>query len=325
MKAIIAEIHTMLTPMLVQYLVGLCCLRWDQEVIDVTLGDMVLDSAAGKERDVDVTVTVAESPNIIRAFKAYEVKREKDPLDVTIVEQLSLKLLDMPKVTHRAIVSASGFTRGAEKKAAHHGVELYTIKPWTRPIQEQFPNLNMQGVPQVSFKASQVLLIWTQYSFRVDTFPAVDATVQSRDRLFGQNSKPHHHYATLEAYNQELLLRSTEMLVPLQSAATISIGSSWPYSHTLNTAEDEVYIDVADKLVRIESVTIEGLLLWEKAEDPEYYVIESVPGGETFAGAIIAAGVREGSMWGCPDLTDSGLGFKRKEPHEEDTSRWCAT
>lgn len=50
-----------LAPMLVQYLVGLCCLRWDQDAIDVTIGDMVLDAAADKDRDVDVTVTVAET------------------------------------------------------------------------------------------------------------------------------------------------------------------------------------------------------------------------------------------------------------------------
>ena len=50
-----------LTPMLLQYLVGLCCLRWDPGAVDVTIGDMVLDTAAGKERDVDVT---APLPNL---------------------------------------------------------------------------------------------------------------------------------------------------------------------------------------------------------------------------------------------------------------------
>ena len=96
-----------LTPMLVQYLVGLCCLRWDPEAIDVTIGDMVLDEAADKERDVDVTVTVAESDGTKSAFKAYEVKREGSPLDVADVEALCLKLLDMPSISHRAIVSSS--------------------------------------------------------------------------------------------------------------------------------------------------------------------------------------------------------------------------
>ena len=34
---------TMMTPMLVQYLVGLCCLRNDPDAVDVTVGDLVLD------------------------------------------------------------------------------------------------------------------------------------------------------------------------------------------------------------------------------------------------------------------------------------------
>ena len=138
-----------LSPMLVQYLVGLCCLKWDPNAVDVVIGDMVLDSAAGKLRDVDVTVTISEGGNVTHAFKAYEVKHEGAPLDVTIVEQLCLKLLDMPSVTHRAIVSASGFTSGAQSKAARHGVTLYGLRPWTRPLQEQFPALTMRGTAKV--------------------------------------------------------------------------------------------------------------------------------------------------------------------------------
>jgi hypothetical protein len=46
--------------MLVQYLVGLCALKWDANAVDVdvTLGDMVPDEAAGSSRDVDVAVKV---------------------------------------------------------------------------------------------------------------------------------------------------------------------------------------------------------------------------------------------------------------------------
>src|SRR5437868_1805442 len=100
----------MLTPMLVQYLVGLCCLRRNPDAVDVTIGNLVLDTAADKARDVDITVTVPDADGSMRAFKAYEVKREGEPLDVSKVEQLCIKLRDMPSITHRAIVSASGFT-----------------------------------------------------------------------------------------------------------------------------------------------------------------------------------------------------------------------
>jgi hypothetical protein len=39
----------MLTPMMTQYLVGLCCLRHDPEAIDITIGDLVYDFAAEKK------------------------------------------------------------------------------------------------------------------------------------------------------------------------------------------------------------------------------------------------------------------------------------
>ena len=137
----------MLTPMMVQYLVGLCCLRHDPDAIEVAVGDMVMDDAAGKERDVDVTVTLTGDDGEITAFKASEVKHERKALDVTVVEQLIQKLSDMPKITHKAIFSTSGYTDGACSKASSHGVELYTLKPWDRPISLDFPDFPGVGTP----------------------------------------------------------------------------------------------------------------------------------------------------------------------------------
>src|SRR5262249_49152316 len=107
--------------------------------VDVTVGDLVLDEAANKHRDVDITVTLQEDDRTVRAFKAYEVKRESDALDVATVEGLCMKLRDMPAVTQRAIVLASGFTDGAIEKGTKHGVELFVFKAWTEGFGEQFP------------------------------------------------------------------------------------------------------------------------------------------------------------------------------------------
>ena len=305
----------MLTPMLVQYLVGLCCLQWDPDAIDVTLGDMALDSASGKYRDVDVTVTVAEGPGVTRAFKAYEVKRESAALDVVDVEQLCLKLLDMPTVTHRAIISASEFTKAAQAKAAHHGVELYAMRPWSHPIEEQFPALEMGGLPQECFPLSQTLLFWLQPQFKLIAPEAPQSfTVQPEDTLFTAEAKPHPRFPTFAAYRDELQLRSTEILFTLEPAATvlrtfptvppdagggIAAGPAWPHTHTLDVGRDNVHINVADQLVRLETVTINGHLQWQKTDEkPMYYVVERVPDGDAFAGAIVAMGVREGDMFG---------------------------
>ena len=70
----------------------------------------------GKNRDVDVTVTVQSENGEVTVFKAAEVKHEGRPLDVGPVEQLCLKLADMPKVTHKSIFYSSGYTDGAISK-----------------------------------------------------------------------------------------------------------------------------------------------------------------------------------------------------------------
>jgi hypothetical protein len=319
----------LLTPMLVQYLVGLCCLKWDPDAVDVTIGDMVYDPAADKERDVDITVTVVEPGGSVHAFKAYEVKRERKPLDVADVEQLCIKLIDMPSVTHRAIVSASGYTAAAQRKAARHGINLYEIRPWTRPLQEQFPALTMNGTPEECFPMSSTLLCWVHQQLAVVAPEAKAAfPIQPDTPLLDASSNPHSKYATFGQYEQQLLLRSTQILLPLEPAVTVfrtfpiphhvpnggvPAGPAWPHTHTLDTVSDSVHIDTGHGVHRIDQVTISGHLQYQRSDDnPLYYVIDQVPGGEAFAGALIAQGKSEGNMTALvfsPMTRDIGIHF----------------
>lgn len=302
-----------LSPMLVQYLVGLCCLKWDPDAVDVTIGDMVYDAGADKGRDVDVTVTIKEGGQVTQAFKAYEVKREGQPLDVVTTEQLCMKLLDMPNLTHRAIVSASGFTDGARAKALNHGVELYALQPWLKPLKEQFPLLGMEGTIEECFPASQILLCWTQPQLSLGVPSAkVAFQVQSDDGLFNAKGKIHPRYKKFEGYKEEILLRSTEILYLLEPASSISrtfpipfsapkgeisAGPAWPHTHTLDVSADDVYVETGSARCRLDLVTISGFLQWQRSKDAfHYHVIERVPGGEAFAGALVSTNHRKGQM-----------------------------
>jgi hypothetical protein len=299
--------------MLVQYLVGLCCLRWDPDAIDVTVGDMVFDEAAEKERDVDVTVTVAASDGTKSAFKAYEVKREGSPLDVADVEALCLKLLDMPSISYRAIVSSSGFTAGAQAKAAHHDIDLFVLRPWTRPLEEQFPVLTMRGTADECFPMSQILLHWRMPKYALIARNAKGPfNVEPAAPLFDAAGNVHSKYRTFGKYQQELLLRSTEILFPIEPAFSVgrtfpvpffapegetAAGPAWPHTHTLDVASDDVHVQTDHGLCRLDVVTITGLLRWERsATRGQYYVMERVPGGDAFAAALIATEFREGHM-----------------------------
>jgi hypothetical protein len=306
----------MLTPMLVQYLVGLCCLRRHPTAVDITIGDMVLDKSVEKDRDVDITVTLEETPGVIRAFKAYEVKKEKTPLDVTEVEQLCMKLHDMPSVTYKAIVSSSGFTAPAQKKARHHGVELFSMQPWVGRLEDDFPELGMSGIPQECLQyGGQMLLYWIGPNLQLTTPSHPGAySVEAGDPILLMNGNPHPKYATFDDYRRDLLARSTGILYNLEPAisvlrifpaqrtdasSTISVTPPWPHTHSIDTAKDDAHIRVDGSVHKIETVTINGHLQWQRKDTvPEYLLLKNQLDGKPFASAMVALGQRENEMIG---------------------------
>lgn len=317
--------------MLVQYLVGLCCLRWEPDAVDVIIGDMVCDAGAEKARDVDVTVTVSKGGEPSYAFKAYEVKRERAPLDVAAVEQLCMKLLDMSSFTHRAVVSSSGYTPGAQVKAAHHGVDLYALREWTRPLQEQFPELPTQRTAAECFPMEKCLLCWPTCQLSLVAREAIgNFSVQDGDQVFDSKGSPHARFANFGAYKHELVLRSTEILCAIEPAASVMrtfpvplsaphgevpAGPAWPHTHTLDVSGDGVYVRTPSRLHKLDVVTINGLLQWQRSTlKPLYYIIERVSDGTAFAGALISKDLREGQMT-ClvfsPKTRDIGIHFVR--------------
>jgi hypothetical protein len=120
----------MLTPADVHYIVGFLSLSAGPENVEIELGDLVYDEASRTRRDVDVTITCRNTEGALTAFKGCEVKAHKRRLGSEHVEQLAQKLADMPAITNRAIVSASGFSKPAIRKADYHGIDLYELKDW---------------------------------------------------------------------------------------------------------------------------------------------------------------------------------------------------
>jgi hypothetical protein len=306
----------MLTPMQVQYLVALCCRKREPEAIDIIVGDMVEDPAAEKERDVDVTVTIRESDGSLTAFMAYEVKREGEPLDVVAVEQLCAKLGDMTSITHRSIVSSSGYTGPAIKKAKAHNVGLFTWKPWTKPLSEQFPKFPDTGTPAEYLAGFQsTLLYWIRHKLHLVCSEGPSSfTWDGTTRIVGEGGGPHKDFRTMAEYQDALLLRSTETLFLLEPAQTIhrtypilaTVGDdafqsspAWPHTHTIDISADQVLLNLESGPTRAVTATISGFLQWRRRKrTPEFYIMESVPSGEIFAAAAVADyGAGDGRMF----------------------------
>ena len=121
----------MLTPNEIHFLVGILTRVSRPEGVEIELGSMVYDEAAQEKRDVDVTVKSTNSDGVVAAFDGIEVKRHTRALDVAQVEQLCKKLNDMPEITHRSIVSASGYSDPAIRKARRNDVELFVLRDWS--------------------------------------------------------------------------------------------------------------------------------------------------------------------------------------------------
>lgn len=296
--------------MLVQYLVGLCCMRANPDAVEIELGDLVIDDVLGKKRDVDVTVTIRNGGGEDWAFKAFEVKDEKSPLDVTVIEQLCGKLDDMSSITNRAIVSSSGFSSSARLKAEHRGVDLYVLEKWAKPIDLDFPRFGLKGLPEEAIRFSQSLLYWHGWKLNLVAPTARRSfSIAGTDPLLDSTGAPHPRYKNLDQYREEILLRSTEILCTLEPATTMvntlpwfqsptcAVTAEWPNAHTLEVSSDEVHF-IVDDLVKLERLTITGSLRWErKKEQPDFRVMRRVRDGKPFAGALVAPGVREGNMF----------------------------
>ncbi|WP_159696559.1 restriction endonuclease [Massilia sp. 9I] len=279
--------------------------------MEVIVGDMVMDTAAGKQRDVDVTVTVEVEPGKLEGYLAYEVKHEKGPIDVVTVEGLCAKLGDMPQLTSRAIVSTSGFTEGARKKATARGVELYTLEPWKEPVETFFgEGCSLRGLPSEAVQIQrQILLIWeTHYTYTQAVGGPEKFSTPDELPLFTAKGKLHKKYKTFGEFRQSIFMRSTNVLFGLPPASAhlsapkhgtdLLQTPPWPMTHTIETERDQIFLRFEGGLCPIASITITGTMAWrEYPSNSQQFVMKNVADGTPFAAAIVMGGYPSSVQW----------------------------
>ena len=94
----------------------------------------------------------------------------------------------------------------------NHGIDLYVITEWTKPLQEQFPNLApMAGVPADTIRGANFLLIWPTAHYWLET-DGPDFNIVHGDMLYGVDGQQHERFSTFDDYVREMLQRSTGIL-----------------------------------------------------------------------------------------------------------------
>ena len=261
----------MLTPTDVHYLVGLLTMSSNPEDVEVELGSLVYDSESEEERDVDVTVTRREDNDEISAYSGIEVKKHKRPLDSTHVEQLCCKLNDMPSLTNRAIVSASGFYRPAVKKAGKKGVELYELKDWVER-DKGFAHFQSEFVPAI-FRS----LNWFG-EIKTHINPNNKIRIKDKDHflknptIYFGNNKIKNNCANLNALMKIMQIKAQNELLKKWNPPNIN-SDERKYADITILISDKPYVKAPSGKIIIEELNFNGLIGWQETQQETHYKI----------------------------------------------------
>jgi Restriction endonuclease len=263
----------MLTPTDIHILVGLFTLVTSPDSVEIMLGDFVYDAKAEERRDVDVTVTYKDKNGLISTFKGIEVKKHTRPLDVAHVEQLCVKLNDMPEISHKAIVSASGYTQPARKKANAYSVNLYSLIPWSNTV---------EGLEHVQFAPNfviqQQVLSWASppsITFHLETLDTNQAIEINKDTPLCNVAGDELDLKTIQHLSDRLSLSAVNQLVNNEE---IKAASPEVEKEVRVLFDDlgNICADIDGSKIRLKQALVEGLVIWKEHNlSPEFKVLVS--------------------------------------------------
>jgi len=186
------------------------------------------------------------------------------------------------------------YTDKALKKAKAHSVDLYTLTPINKPIGEAstiFPNF------------------WGCFRFwkEHDTFMVVpDGPVRfdwkGNDPILTSSGEEHENHSNMNDLVDSVIKRSEEALHEQEPMHILLIPNytddfALPYTHVLDIVNDGAYLMLENKLCRIDSVEISGMLgLQRRKIDPEFYVFKNAFDQKVFAGMTIASDIDDSRM-----------------------------
>jgi hypothetical protein len=299
------------TPMHFQYLVGLCCLQRHPDAVEMTIGDRVRDSASESDRDVDVTIVVAEPSGERTGFMGYDAKMEKDPLCVDTVEQLCAKLNDMPGLTMRAIVSAKGFSKTAIRKAKKHGVKLFEFREWKESVKAGFPHTSMEGSAAECMLFGQREFRWVESNQPAQINPD-DATrieyladIKNDMPLFQADGSPHPKYRTVKDYFDTFTIEISGRLSQRPEAQAVwmaplayppdqrpdgPVGEPVHFPNVRCHIQEAIFFQTRKGLRAIEYIQFSAALQWYHKRVPvEFRALVDVESQQIYAGAGITS------------------------------------
>ncbi len=247
---------------------------------------MVVDAVADEDRDVDITVRSLSEDGATSIFEGIEVKHHKRPLDVIYVEQLCAKLRDMPEIVVRGIVSGSGYTEPATRKADHNGVTLYSLCDWTAPMELAGVTLSDE------FKFHERTYQWTRGP-HVTLDPNLRLSESIAEQLvpdtpvFDRNGAPLIHTPTCRGLCDSLASRTTARAKEQGQPLDMRVGETRSVTFNI-TVEDEPYVTVGGTRIILTQARVTGEIAYvEKVITPMFKVLVRHEDQQAFVGCAV--------------------------------------
>lgn len=276
----------MLTPTDVHYLVGLLTMSAEPDGVDVELGSMVTDMAAKEDRDVDVTITVRGPDKSITGVAGIEVKAHARPLDSTHIEQLACKLNDMPALTRRSIVSASGYFDPARRKAETHGIDLLELKDWDMS-RDVFPHFASEVVPFVVTGLEWVGNVSVHVNPRNRVLDIDRAIIADNPAVWQTEDKLLPDAPDLQRFIRAMQRQAAQQLMERWRPKKIDPQEIRRARVTV-LIRDQPFVKNGDRRIVLEQLVYEGGVRWrEEKRDTSYKILVRLGDERPLAGCCI--------------------------------------
>lgn len=271
----------------VHYLTGLLQVVTSPHPVEIELGSMVFDDASGTERDIDVTVKYSLDGESTSVLAGLEVKDHARPLDVTHVEQLATKMSDMGAITDRAIVSASGFSEPAIRKARAHGVRCLELEEWD-PQDDVFP------AGMAHWKTlSERLVAWDglQVVFNPDdvTSPELQAALESNAALVDEAGLPCEHPKDVLSLVDMIARQVSSHYSKTPAFESLPVGERGRIEVTVELEKHQC-VPLSSNAVVLTKAAVKGNLYWVEHQHPVHFrrLVDVTDGRRPMAGCGLA-------------------------------------
>lgn len=290
---------SMLSETDIHYLVGLLSLISNPDDVEVELGSKVVDTATNRKRDVDITFKIKDVATGARVFKGIEVKDHGRKLDVTHVEQLAQKLKDMPTLAIKCIVSATGYTSPAIKKAAHHGIELFELIDWDFS-EKQFEHFDSQFVPFVRAGFTWASKPSVQINPE-EKIPEDIASILKNNPLVSFEELGSLKEVRLNEKINEFCRFSVQRIFEQYKDKEMQVGHTVEVDLVLNITNN-CFVDCGASKFKLKSLRYRGRLVWAEHSKPTFYkVLKRLGDEKPYAGCMVA----ELDEWGLMGVSVS--------------------